>query len=131
MGHAIALILLLSSFGASAGGAVADAEVEWNGQWYQAAVLDQQGDQTLIHYVGYDNSWDEWVGPNRIRLIPPGQQIQPIARGQWRVGDPIEVEWGGTWWPATVLDLNGADVKIHYDGYGANWDEWVPPSRIR
>ncbi len=61
--------------GASApasGGAfkVGDAvEVNWKGSWYKASVLAVKGGKTKIHYDGYDNSWDEWVGPSRIRAV--------------------------------------------------------------
>ncbi|MBF0457278.1 MAG: hypothetical protein HQK99_05220 [Nitrospirae bacterium] len=41
--------------------------VKWKGTWYPAHVLKAKGDQTYIHYDGYDNSWDEWVGPDRIK----------------------------------------------------------------
>jgi hypothetical protein len=134
MGQAIALISLLFSFGTAPepqpGAAVADIEVEWHGSWYPAQVLDQRGDQRLIRYVGYDARWDEWVGPTRRRSLGAGNPVV-IAAGQWRVGDPIEVEWGSTWWPATVLEINAASTKIRYDGYDASWDEWVEPGRIR
>jgi len=42
-------------------------DVEWRGTWYLAVVLQRQGDRALIHYDGYDDSWDEWVGPDRLR----------------------------------------------------------------
>jgi len=41
------------------------------------------------------------------------------------------VEWHGTWFPAEVLRRDGTRSFIHYTGYGANWDEWVGPDRIR
>lgn len=44
------------------------ALVEWRGRWYPARVLKRSGDRYLIHYLGYASSWDEWVGPKRIRL---------------------------------------------------------------
>jgi hypothetical protein len=133
MGQAIALISLLFSFGAAPEpqpqAAIADIEVEWHGSWYAAQVLDQRGAHTLIHYVGYDAWWNEWVRADRLRQL--GGTPAAIAVGQWRVGDPIEVEWGGTWWPSVVLEVNGASTKIRYDGYDASWDEWVEPDRIR
>ena len=49
---------------------VADAIVEWQGRWYPAAILESDGERTLIHYIGYDSSWDEWVPPERIRRKP-------------------------------------------------------------
>src|SRR5262249_38367473 len=48
------------------------AEVEWNGTWWAAEVVRTSGDRYYIHYTGWANSWDEWVGPDRIRM--------PVAR---------------------------------------------------
>src|SRR5262249_42039922 len=45
----------------------AKVEVEWHGNWYAAEILRVNGASTLIHYTGYDSSWDEWVPPERIR----------------------------------------------------------------
>lgn len=43
-------------------------EVEWHGTWYKAQVLAVVGkDQWKIHYDGYESSWDEVVGPSRIK----------------------------------------------------------------
>jgi len=44
------------------------AEVEWHGTWWAAEVVKTNGDRYYIHYTGWDNSWDEWVGPDRIRM---------------------------------------------------------------
>lgn len=43
-------------------------DVEWKGSWYPANVMEvkPQG-KYKIHYQGYDSSWDETVGPSRIR----------------------------------------------------------------
>ena len=45
----------------------ARVEVNWQGKWYPARVLKVEHGVHLIHYVGYDDGWDEWVGANRIR----------------------------------------------------------------
>ena len=42
-------------------------EVNWQGQWYAAQVLKLDRGEHLIHYVGYDGSWDEWVSSKRMR----------------------------------------------------------------
>ena len=42
-------------------------KVEWNGSWWDALVRDSKEKSYLIHYVGFDTSWDEWVEPNRIK----------------------------------------------------------------
>lgn len=41
--------------------------VQWRGRWYPARVLRRKGSRYLIRYDGYDASWDEWVGPRRLR----------------------------------------------------------------
>jgi hypothetical protein len=52
-------------------------EVIWNRKWYPAKVLSVELGVHLIHYAGYDEGWDEWVGAKRIRPVnnpprPPG-----------------------------------------------------------
>jgi hypothetical protein len=49
-------------------GVMPDCEVEWNGHWYDAKVVEKQAARWRIHYLGYDNSWDEWVEAKRIRF---------------------------------------------------------------
>lgn len=47
------------------------------------------------------------------------------------VGDKVEVLSTGTWYKADVLEAKGGQYKIHYDGWGSTWDEWVNSDRIR
>lgn len=42
-------------------------EVKWKGRWYPARIQRVNGDNYYIRYDGYDSSWDEWVGPDRVR----------------------------------------------------------------
>ena len=44
-------------------------KVEWKGEWWDALIREVSGQQYLIHYVGFDSSWDEWVGTERIQKI--------------------------------------------------------------
>ncbi len=46
-------------------------------------------------------------------------------------GQKVEVEWHGTWYPAVVIEVGQGQWKIHYDGYGDDWDEWVGTDRIK
>jgi uncharacterized caspase-like protein len=43
----------------------------------------------------------------------------------------VEVEWQGNWYRAVILETRGAKYKIHYLGYGAEWDEWIDAARLR
>ncbi len=44
--------------------------VVWKGKWYNATILNvRKGKPCLyrIHYDGWSSSWDETVGPHRIK----------------------------------------------------------------
>ncbi|MFO1462726.1 MAG: Tudor-knot domain-containing protein [bacterium] len=108
------------------------AEVLWKGTWYPAVVKRTRGDSCYIHYKGYNNSWDEWVGPDRIRLTGGDAPAVVVgAPGIFQIGEPVSVLWHGTWYPAHVLRTKGNKLYIHYDGYDNSWDEWVGPARYR
>ena len=47
------------------------------------------------------------------------------------VGERVDVEWSGGWYPARILQVKDGRFLIRYDGYGSQWDEWVTPARIR
>lgn len=119
------------SIGSNRGEHYEQAEVEWKGDWYKAEINDRRADKSYVHYVGYGNSYDEWVGLKRIR---------PYAPPQFAVGTHVEVAWSPTvifdqnrsrWYPARVLKAEDGLHLIHYDGYLDSWDEWVSPNRIR
>jgi hypothetical protein len=43
-------------------------QVEWEGEWWPAVVLKAEGGRYRVHYVGYAESWDEWVTAGRVRF---------------------------------------------------------------
>src|SRR5215813_1962326 len=49
----------------------------------------------------------------------------------WKVNDHVEVEWKGDWYQAQIIQVQGKQYKVHYDGYESSWDEWVDNNRIR
>lgn len=54
------------------------------------------------------------------------------APTNWKVGDTVDVEWSGSWYESQILAvLPGPQYKIHYVGWGNNYDETVGPSRMR
>jgi len=47
-------------------------------------------------------------------------------------GAAVTVSRGAQWFPATVVRQEGAaQVRVHYDGYGSDWDESVGLDRVR
>jgi hypothetical protein len=47
------------------------------------------------------------------------------------VGDKVDVFWGSTWYPSTVVKTEGERTYIKYDDYSDSFNEWVTPDRIR
>jgi hypothetical protein len=123
-----------------------DFVVKWGNRWWRAEVVAQNGEQTLIRYVGYGAEWDEWITPDRARTFAEGDVIQDPAE-QTTLSSLVDldgsdialspstakflVEWKGRWWPADVLDAQDGKYLIHYEGYGDNWDEWIALDRLR
>jgi hypothetical protein len=105
------------------------AQVLWKGKWYPASVTKVNEDQSrcFVRYTGYGSNWDEWVGADRIRV----QAAAPVAASAYRVGDAVQVKWKGKWYDASILKVDGARYRIHYDQYDSSWDEWVGPERVR
>ncbi len=78
-------------------------EIEWRGTWYGGCLLERRDGQYYVSYDGYTSSWDEWVGPERLRLADAAKTplldvnaisgIQAIpgrtSNGtvQWKIGD--------------------------------------------
>lgn len=62
----------------------------------------------------------------------PLEETDPDAQDDGRAaGDPVEVEWRGSWWPAVLLERRRAGWQVHYEGYSKEWDEVVSLSRVR
>jgi hypothetical protein len=67
------------------------------------------------------------VGPTGWKVIPDDHPFN-IIHG---VGDQVKVEWKGSWWDANIIEINGENHLIHYNGFDSSWDEWVGTDRIQ
>jgi hypothetical protein len=56
---------------------------------------------------------------------------QALAGPTWKAGDRLEIKWGSSWYKGEVIAVDGERYKVHYDGYGSNWDEWAGADRLR
>ena len=115
-----------------------------------AVVVSVDGPARLrVHYDGYSDDWDETIAVTRVssRLDAPVAPPSSKTRGRpgasasasasppptpYRQGDRVRVEWHGSVYGATVVSVADPDhYRVHYDGYGAEWDETVPIARIQ
>lgn len=69
--------------------------------------------------------------PNRPMIVrPSGRPVD--ATTPLHVGQRVLVEWHNQWYRAEVLNLlQDGNVRIHYIGFGSNWDETVPRQRLQ
>jgi hypothetical protein len=120
--------------------------VEWEGKHYPAVILATEGPAKFrIHYDGYDEAWDETVPKSRIQGLRKGDEPRPeppakvkqraleaAQTNTYRVGDQVRVEWSGRYYPAQIVDVVGKErYRVHYEGYGAEWDETVGLDRMQ
>jgi hypothetical protein len=120
--------------------------VDWEGQTYPAHIIQTEGPTKFrVHYDGYDSVWDENVPKDRLKGFVEGTPPQPeppakvrakaLSAAQtnfYKIGDRVRVEWHGQAYPATVIGIVGQErYKIHYEGYGPEWDEIVGLPRIQ
>lgn len=90
--------------------------------WYACRIIDARDGKLKIHFIGYEDDEDMWVGP---------EDLKPITSVRYATGTKVEVLWKKQWYPATVLQAKDGSHLIHYSDYESKWDEWVPSRRIR
>lgn len=144
------LIVVALSFGAMACSRsyrVGDeVMVEWEGKEYPAVILSAQGPAKFkVHYEGYDDTWDELVPKARMKGFRTGSEPRPeppakvrqkaleaAQTNTYRVGDHVRVEWRDRLYSAQIVDVVGKErYRVHYDGYGSEFDENVGLARIQ
>jgi hypothetical protein len=120
--------------------------VEWEGNVYPAMILESVSPTKYkVHYDGYDPVWDEVVPRDRVRGVVEGNVVHPEPPAKvrakalqaaqtnvYKIGDRVRVEWHGQMYPAVITGIVGQErYRIHYEGYGPEWDETVGLSRIQ
>ncbi|WP_207494476.1 agenet domain-containing protein [Aridibaculum aurantiacum] len=109
-------------------------EVNWSpGTWYKATVIDVSDNQFKVHLDDYGDAYDQWVSKDKLRPLPTNNAIKaaPAGASRFSPGSKIEIDYNGTWYKGSVLEVNGDKYKIHYDGYSDSWDTWVTADKIR
>lgn len=92
---------------------------DYRGVWYKSKITDEDKGKYRVHFLGWDEAWDEWVTTDKIR-----QSNDPDFKRE------VEVEQKGIWRQAIIVDERyGTDHLVAYtDG---DEEEWVKDDRIR
>lgn len=119
----LSAILLTLSFSAAAQKAGEKIQIESSGAWYDGKILKVEGGKYFVTYDDWGDSWDEWVGIERIRGFKTAAAPAPGVSGKFKVGDRVEVEYGMIPAPATVIEVGENKYHIQYDNklYKTKW----------
>jgi hypothetical protein len=147
--RALARILVLVAFVAACSRSYRVGDevlVEWEGKEYPAVILSAPTPAKFkVHYEGFDEVWDEEVPKSRIKGFRAGNEPRPeppakvrqkaleaAQTNTYRVGDHVRVEWRDKLYPAQIVDVVGKEkYRVHFEGYGAEFDENVGLARIQ
>ena len=120
--------------------------VEWEKNVYPAVIIESPTPGKLkVHYEGYDAIWDEVIARDRVKGPAEGNIVHPeppakvrakaIAAAQtnvYKISDRVRVEWHGTMYPAIIVGIVGQErYRVHFEGYGDEWDDTVGLARIQ
>lgn len=62
--------------------------------------------------------------------ISIGASVASAGESGHYLGESVEVEWNGKFWPAHVMATVGEKFAVHFDGYADEWDDIVSAQRI-
>jgi hypothetical protein len=119
-----------------------------DGKMYKAEVIQvstakkRKSAPVKVHYTGYGEDEDMWVALDDLKMPKgkkgkkdkkakaeepaPSKDEVPVPQPGMRLQATFEAD--GKFYVAEVLEVG---VKVHYLGYGADEDAWVPLSKVK
>lgn len=129
--------------------------VEWENDDNPAYIIAMEGPARFrVHFEGYDSIWDETVNVSRLKgrvkgpvhpPPPPAKVLRlggaPVASAsapdaaapsRYKQDQKVRVLWHDKVYPATIIEvLKDERYRVHYDGFGPEWDETIEVGRIK
>ena len=93
-----------------------------DGKTYTGTVKEINNNQYKIKYDRAD--FEAWLTRDQFKLLDN-------SSSKYTVGSKVEILWSGLWYKGEILEVNNDKYKIHYDGYGSAFDEWLSSERLR
>jgi len=76
-----------------------------------------------------------WLALGEVRRLTELDTLHQLRKAVKQAGpspnEQVDVEEGGMWWPAEVLEVKQGRYLIHYVDYDSSYDTWVTRDRIR
>jgi hypothetical protein len=121
----VTIIFLFSCYVGHAHKSGEKIQIESNGSWYDGKILKVNAAEKK-YFVSYDRwseSWNEWVGVERIIGFAQAEEEPLPAPKKFKVGDCVEAEYGMISGPATVIEVCENKYHIQYDKmvFGTRW----------
>ena len=105
--------------------------------WTDATIVEVKGSQYKIHFDGYGEAYDEWVGAGQLqnrstdtkKTTLKTEKIEDITT-YYTTGEKVAV-WNTGWYPAIVTEITNGLYKVDYYEWTSYPDEWVKDDRIK
>lgn len=115
--------LVLAKTGSPAAPRVGErCEGKYQGKWWKVKILAAKDGRFHVTWIGWAKKYDSWL---------EADQLRPHTPKSMAVGTPVNIEWRKKWYPGQVVRSELGLVLVHYDGYPAVDDEWMPLNRVR
>eukprot|EP01083_Nonionella_stella_P007078 20429_1 len=91
------------------------------------SVIHSNGTKIKVKYLGYSAKYDEWLRLDGDRFAPLCTYTTNPEKLRTLIGTKCDVydKTIKQWWPCSVISSRVATIKVRYDGYSANYDEWI------
>jgi hypothetical protein len=97
-------------------------EGEEKGKWWKVKILAAKDGMFQVTWSGWSKKYDSWLSADQLRPYQP----KTLA-----AGTPVDIEWNKDWYPGKVVKSELGLLLVHYDGYPATDDEWMPMNRVK
>ncbi|MCB9224472.1 MAG: agenet domain-containing protein [Crocinitomicaceae bacterium] len=130
------ILVLASSIGAAQSSFKLNDKVEvlYQGKWYPAQVIEINDGKYKVHYDGYESSWDEFVGNDRIRAVEKEETVYNGQNYAYAIDDAIEGNWQGkgTWYKGKIAEKKEGKYRIQYKDGASEWttEEFIRKEKV-
>jgi len=122
-------------------------------RWRHVTVIGSSKDEIKVRWEGWNCSWDETIRRSSVRL-QPRDSMKNLSRNYMQgdkagsaahaakgllerfglgleVGDECDCLDKNKWRKVSIIQASKESVKVHWEGWEARWDEYIPRNSSR